>query len=555
MSVNFTEKQIRGWQNGADGFFAWLEDIKPMVPSFRGGFELFKPAEFQIQTIRDALQQDDKGNWKYQTIVFSFPRRHSKTTLMALLVLWRFTTRHTQNIICLASSERQSISTGFTIVSNIAKNTPAINKMLDGGYNIQKEQILYPALQNKIKAISNSVASIYGEKITIAWVTELHAMSSDNSYQVLASSLGDTLNSWMLVDSTVDSMGGSLHRLEKLAESGEDPTIFVKRLEYADLEEALEKSPSWIRRDWLKSRKTQLLPAEFASQHLNQRLESSSCLFASADIEACMERLPLPVVIDSLKTYAAGRTWQAGGGLDRAYFASLHGDKTIWSSVAKIAGSDGGEAHYLVLNQKSILGSLASGIKKAILEDNEQYNLHNVAIEAYNSQDIAIWTQERGIPTEIIHATTQAQIPAFMEFHRIVREHRLHFSDKLSELASEMRTFMYELVNGTPRFGCDKFHDDRVYSLAWAIFALRQSELAAYSIPNIVCESKSLHTDFCYLRGGDSIMACSRNCPTHIQVNAMYLQYKKNNIESHISVPEFFENLVKNCGSKIYIYG
>ena len=62
---------------------------------------------------------------------------------------------------------------------------------------------------------------------------------------------------------------------------------------------------------------------------------------------------------------------------------------------------------------------------------------------------MALWAQERGIPTEIVHATNTAQTPAFLEFHRIVKEHRLHFSDKLEGLEKEMSTFIYELVNGS----------------------------------------------------------------------------------------------------------
>ena len=110
-ATGFTREQVRGWRDGADGFFHWLKDVKPRVPSSRGGFEVFHPVDFQMAAVRDALARKDNGDWKYTTIAFSFPRRHSKTTLMALLVLWRFTTRATQNIVCLATSERQITAT------------------------------------------------------------------------------------------------------------------------------------------------------------------------------------------------------------------------------------------------------------------------------------------------------------------------------------------------------------------------------------------------------------------------------------------------------------
>lgn len=338
----FTKKQIQSWTaNTPEAFFAWLGDIQPRVPSARGGHAVFVPEPFQRDAIRDALATDDAGDWRYTTIAFSFPRRHSKTTLMALLVLWRFTTRTTQNIVCMASNERQSVATGFALVRQIILNTPTLLAMI-GKENVQTFRIVYPALQNSIRTTSCNTAGLYGEKITVAWMTELHTAVSDEPMQVLASSLGDSLNSWMLIDSTVDGIGGPLHRLEQLAESGEDPTIFVRRIEYADLAEALEKSPSWIRRDWLKSRKAQLLPATFETQHLNRRTAATNSLFAPEDIAACREKLPVPFEKAALESWAGGRSFITGGGLDRAYFGSLHGDATIWTSIAKVAAPDGG---------------------------------------------------------------------------------------------------------------------------------------------------------------------------------------------------------------------
>lgn len=548
----FTKKQVQSWTaNSPEAFFAWLEDIQPRVPSARGGYAVFVPEPFQRDAIRDALATNGAGDWKYTTIAFSFPRRHSKTTLMALLVLWRFTTRTTQNIVCMATNERQTVATGFALVRQIVLNTPALLAMI-GKENVQQYRITCPALQNNISTTSCNVSGLYGQRLSVGWVTEIHAAPSDEPMQVLASSLGDSLNSWMLIDSTVDGIGGPLYRLEQLAESGEDPTVFVRRIEYADLAEALEKSPPWIRRDWLKSRKAQLLPATFETQHLNRRTAATNSLFAPEDIAACREPLPMPFEKAALEAWTGGRSFITGGGLDRAYFGSLHGDATIWTSVAKVAAPDGGEPHYIVLNQQKILGSLASGIKKAILADVERYALANVTLEAYNSQDVATWAQEQGIPSEVVHATNTAQTPAFMELYRIVQEHRLHFSDKLEGLAKEMGTFVYELVNGSPRFGSDRFHDDRCYSLCWAIYATRKNELATFTLPNIICDSQSKYSRFCYLRTGDAILNCAKTCPTHVAVRAMYLQYMRIAIDSDLSLQEFFQNMVKVKGARLF---
>jgi hypothetical protein len=138
----------------------------------------------------------------------------------------------------------------------------------------------------------------------------------------------------LLLDSTVDGPGGPLHKLEQLQASGEDPTIYVKRVEYADLAEAVEKSPPWIDKQWLRSRFKQLLPAVWATQHLNARVESSTNLFALADIRACQEQVPCPSC-GRQERITEGRRIITGAGLDRVSRV-LHGDATIWTSVAKV---------------------------------------------------------------------------------------------------------------------------------------------------------------------------------------------------------------------------
>lgn len=549
--AKFTVEQVRAWRHGADGFLQWVADVQPRILTARNRYEVFVPAPFQVETLRDALAQHPDGSWKFTTIAFSFPRRHSKTTLAALLVIWRFTLWPNENIVAMAATEKQIVATGFRQVQGIIQNTPALLAQV-GRENIQRYRIEYPKLQNSIRTVSCNTSGLFGEKVTVAWCSELHAAANDEAMQVLASSLGDSLNSWLLVDSTVDPVGGPLHRLEQLHETGEDPTVFVRRIEYRSLDEALEKSPPWIRRDWLKSRKAQLLPAVFASQHLNQRGAASNNLFALADIQACMDRLPMPFTPDDVTRIAAGRMFICGGGLDRAYFGSLHGDATIWTSVAKVAGENGAEPDFYVLNQRSVLGSLAIGIKKAIQGDFEDYSLKNVIIEAYNAQDIATWAMERKVPTEIVHATNTAQVPAFMELYRIVKEGRLKFSDKLSDLSREMETFVYELKGSQPSFGSAKWHDDRVYSLCWAVHSLRQQELAAYTLKNIVCASKSGHASLCYLRRGDMVLMCAESCPSHKQVQAMYNQHMARNVESELQLPTFFQSLVKLEGVKAY---
>ena len=523
-----------------------------MVPGPRGVPVIYEPEPFQEQAVRKLLARKRNGDFKYTTIGLTWPRRHSKTTLAALLVLWRLTTRVNENILAMANSEKQAMSVGFGIARRVVLQTPALLQQV-GRENVQQYRISVPALGSQLRTVSNNTAGLYGERITCAWCSEVHAAINDEAMQVLASSLGDSINSWLLLDSTTDGVGGILHRLEQLQETGEDKTVCIHRIEYANLDEALQKSPPWIRRDWLRSRQKQLLPVTFASQHLNLRQESTSSLFLRVDIEAAQERLPHPMTKADIEAAAQGRSYAVGLGLDRAYGFSQHGDSTIVTTTAKIAGVDGDEPHYFVARQEKVFGSLGKLIKREVLTAHEEFGLQNCIFESYNSQDLHSWALEQGLPCELIHATTQAQQPAFLELHRIVRERRLHFSQDLADLAKEMQTFAYELKAGSVHFGSDRFHDDRVYSLCWSIYALRRQELASYSLDSIVCNSRSPHAAACYLRSGDLILPCGQKCSAHLQVQQMYNKYRQGNVDSDLLLPDFFSNLVEVSGVSAYL--
>lgn len=548
--MKLTKEKVKAWRNGAAGFLQWLDDVKPRVPSRKGGFVVFEPEPYQVEAVRGALQMDN-GLFRYQTLLLSMPRRHGKTILAALLVLWRFTTRQTENIVVMANTERQTLSVGFKLLKSITTNTPALLAMV-GPKNLGASQITYPALQSLIQAVPASEAGLYGQKLTAGWVSELHAAASDAALQILASSLGDSENSWLLVDTTCGPIGGPDHRLEQLAESGEDPTIFCFTRSYADLEDALQNSPSWLSRSWLKSRKAQLLPAVFASQHLNHRSQAQNSLFKAEDLEACRDSYVAPVERGSLGGLFNGRKCVCGGGLDRALSFSLHGDATIWTTCAKVAGEDG-EAEYWVLNQRQIPFSQGRAIKKAIVADHEAYSLHNTVFEQYQSVDLVAWAQDSATPCERVHATSKDQAAVFTELARLVQEKRLHLPRNLEPLEKELKAFKYEIGPKHPKFGAPKgHHDDRVYSLAWAIWSLRDDELQAYELPRIVCASKSPHSRHCYLRGGDLILMCSEDCQAHQQVNGMHLQYRRSRVDADLSLPEFFKRKVKVSGVRVW---
>ena len=54
------------------------------------------------------------------------------------------------------------------------------------------------------------------------------------------------------------------------------------------------------------------------------------------------------------------------------------------------------------------------------------------------------------------------------------------------------------------------------------------------------------------MRRGDLVLACSEDCPAHRRVAAMFLQHRSNRVESDITLPIFFKNMVKVEGARVF---
>jgi hypothetical protein len=132
-------------------------------------------------------------------------------------------------------------------------------------------------------------------------------------------------------------------------------------------------------------------------------------------------------------------------------------------------------------------------------------------------------------------------------------EGRIFFPAELEELYKELSLFHYSYnKNGNIQFGSSKRKDDRVYSLLWAIYSLRKEETTVYELGDIRCNSLSKHAPYCFLRSGDLILSCADRCPAAVQTKQFYEQYRSNNPETELTLPEFFQRLVKVKGFKTY---
>lgn len=537
-------ERLKRWRTGADGFFAWLADVQPMVPSEKGGY---RPAEFserEAAELRRALDGD------FSTVVLCWPRRHGKTVAAALIIVWRFLTRRTQTVAIVANSERQSVDTAFKLVRTIVEQTPYIKAMVDAGaIEVLADVIRYEAAGNVIQGFPANPAALYGKKLSVAQVSELHAARTDTTFQTLASATIDSDDGLVLVDSTVGSRASPLWALAQVAERGDDPTLFYSHIQYRDLEDAIANGPAWIKPARLRSRAAQMLPVEFAQQHLNQWGSSSAALFTPDILDRCAEAYPLDV-----KALTDGAAYVVGGGLDRAYGFSLNGDSTVATAVLKtLVGED---EHVYVLDCRDIRFSSARGIKSAFTSYASDFGMSRAAIEAYNAQDIAAWCADQAFDHELVHPTAERQAGAFTALFQLARDGRLHIHQKFDRLLKELAALEVSIQStGTskgslPRFEAAKgSHDDHAYSLAWAVYSLRDVELNPYEVAGIHCDATGPAVRLCILNGGNLTPPCADACRSFQAVKDLHDKYMRKNSLYSMALADFFRDRVSNIGS------
>jgi hypothetical protein len=382
------------------------------------------------------------------------------------------------------------------------------------------------------------------------WVSDLHSSPDLEPFNALQASLLDSEDSLCLIDSNVDTLDGPVHGLQKEAET--DPSIYCDHLSYRDLEHYCQEAPPWINRQKARRLERTTLPADFKRDILGQRSDSQNALFPAAVIELCKSRYQVPV--SDIAKLTNGRAFKVGGGLDRSR-SLIGGDNTVWTVVLKVASIKHGEPEIYVLNQTVFPLNTGALIKKQILKDHERYGLYNIVLENFEVTDLKPWLDEQKIPNELVSAHDKNQNASFPELYRIAKEGRLHFSESLTGLESEMRTFTYtQKTGGQYAFGhaSQKFKDDRVYSLNWSVFSLRQAVMNLYVLGSFTCRNKTAKRHMCFLMDGTLKLLCAEQCPAFLQVEAMFQEYKRHQLESHLSVIDFFQTKVKTTGARIY---
>ena len=562
------KRAVEKWRDGPEGFFAWVDYIKPQVPTpDKVSREPITIADWQRDEIRPLLERHPPqpgrvfGECVVRYGVITWPRRHGKSLLNVLIALWRLTCWPGENIKFLANSAEQAARTSFEQAREIIKATPKLAEWIGQGdfkKNVQATRIFMRRpggdSDGKMERVGTNDAALYGEAVTLVVATELHKeQDGGKARRTLMSSLGDSTTGQALMDSTTDGPGGPIHKYEQQQEQGV-AGVYVSRIEYKDLEDAKARYPEWVSRAWIQGEYDNDAGGRFfAEQVLNLRSEAQNSLLRAKDIGAAKADFQPPRNHAELVELLGGRKYVLGGALDRSRGGSANGDATIWTAAAKVARDDG-EYEYFVIHQRDFPGSFGKEIKKAIAHDHERFGLTAAVIEAYDGQDIAQWCREQGIETSLEYAHSPKKIQLFNEMRLVFGECRIHFPRQYTLLEGELAAFEETTTpTGRPSYNAPPgMHDDRVDSLAWALWATNDYELAAYELPGLNCVSHDRFAARCYLRGGNAVLGCADGCTAHQQVQAMYRRFSRRNVDDELTLTQFFKSKVRLAGCTIY---
>jgi hypothetical protein len=534
---------------GAAGFFAWLEDVKPRILLASNKYGEFALEPWQRSILADALAVDDAGLFVHSLALTRMPRRHSKSTLWALVVLWLATSRENWTVTLLGNSEEHSTRTQFKPLKRIIAHTKSLTAMIPPE-SILKFSISVPHTDSTIQGGASGMSTAFGDRVNVLWASDFHQVDQA-VFDALSGSLLDSQGTLTLIDANADPEGGPVHALEQLAAT--DPQIFCRAVEYENFEDYCDRAPAWIDRGKARQLQRTQLETAFARDILGKRSAAKNALFPPETIALCRAEIPHPFPPDHLQELVAGRRYVVGMGLDRSK-RLFGGDATVLTSCLKLS-SESGEPEYYILHQQKIEPNAAVFIKRAIVKDHQTYKIDNLVLEDYETADLRPWVQEQKIPCESLSAHSKNQNLSFIELHRIAREGRLHFCASMDDLQSEMGTFIYqELRDGMYSFGhsSQKFHDDRVYSLNWSVFATRANVLELYALPRLICNNKSPRRGLCFLWGGDMELLCKHECQAFHDVDKMFRSFMRLRTEEDMTLPGFYAAYVKVTGPKVY---
>lgn len=225
--------------DGAEGMIKWVEDYVrfPIYPkgAVAATWRYLKdlPEEYheiwkeQKEVLREALERDDDGFFRYKVIIFCWPRGEGKSFIACLVQMWKFFNFPRQQIVLGANSKDQVKFVHFDIIRDFVLNSPKLLGLI-GKKNVQEKEIRIKDSDGNVVSRIRAISSFSGivSNITGYTFSEMFAMKNPKFFVELDGSTRNIPNSLGVIDSTVSTKQHILYKLYQAYVNGEDPYLY-----------------------------------------------------------------------------------------------------------------------------------------------------------------------------------------------------------------------------------------------------------------------------------------------------------------------------------------
>ena len=174
--------------------------------------------EFQKWILRQALQTDAEGNFRFRQYIVSMGRQNGKTTIASALMLYFMLAHNAQpNVFCIASTLQQS-NIAYSRFSNLVNSSQSIKKRFRP---TTETRGIATKTGGKLQIAPSKSASLQGHSLTACVLDELHILRPE-TYDAVVIGAGQQKNSLIFGITTAGSEESEL--LKRLYEKGKEGT-------------------------------------------------------------------------------------------------------------------------------------------------------------------------------------------------------------------------------------------------------------------------------------------------------------------------------------------
>ena len=174
--------------------------------------------EFQKWILRQALQTDKDGNFRFRQYIVSMGRQNGKTTIASALMLYFMLAHSPQpNVFAIASTLQQA-NIAYSRFSNLVNSSPQIKKKFR---QTTETRGIKTKAGGYLQVSTSKAASLQGHSLTACVLDELHILKPE-TYDAVVIGAGQQKNSLIFGITTAGSEESEL--LKRLYEQGKQGT-------------------------------------------------------------------------------------------------------------------------------------------------------------------------------------------------------------------------------------------------------------------------------------------------------------------------------------------